>query len=271
MRLAKLMVLLLSIAVAGAGCSSGQASENGSEEKLTVFAAAHLTEAFKDAKKAFEDKTGIDVTISFAGTQIIRTQIEHGAPADVFASANLSHMKALEKKGLVQKHKKFAYNTMALIVPKSNPAGIHSLKDLAKNGLRLVVGVDTVPVGIYTREILEKANKEYGSGYKKKVMANVVSLETNVKKVAGKVTLGEADAGIVYVTDLTKEVRKKVKVIDFPKDLNVVATDTIAVVKDAEHPETAKKWIQFVMSEEGQNILAEHNLIKLEEGEGQKE
>ncbi|WP_085522934.1 molybdate ABC transporter substrate-binding protein [Tuberibacillus sp. Marseille-P3662] len=266
----KYMAIVLGVVVLMAGCNNSvNNKENGSGQsngkELTVYAAAHLTEAFNEMEQAFEKQTGIHTKVSYAGTQILRTQIEQGAPADVFASANLSHMKAIEKQGFTDEYKTFAYNTMALIVPKSNPAGIQRLKDLKDKNLRLVIGVDNVPVGIYARQVLDKANQAYGSDFKKEVLSEVVSLETDVKKVVGKVTMGEADAGFVYVTDLTKEVRKKVKTIDISKKLNVRATDTIAVINNGDHPQSAQKWIDFVHSDQGQNILEDHNLIKATE------
>jgi molybdate transport system substrate-binding protein len=271
-KLGKILTLLLGLSVFAAGCSSGSASSGNGEGvnssgELTVFAAAHLTEAFKEVEKAFEKKTGIDVTINFAGTQILRTQIEQGAPADVYASANLSHMKAVQKAGFVDDYKEFAYNTLALIVPKSNPAGIKNFKDLAQNNYNLVIGVENVPIGIYTREVFDNADKVYGADFKKKVLTNVVSLEPDVKKVAGKVTLGAADAGFTYVTDITPSIQEKVQQIEIPKKLNVISTDTIAIVNSGDHPKNAKKWIDFVLSDEGQDILEDHHLIKMDEKE----
>ncbi|HET7580114.1 MAG TPA: molybdate ABC transporter substrate-binding protein [Bacillales bacterium] len=257
--------------LAGCGGSGSAQSGNGGGKKpfagedLTVFAAAHFTEAFKDLKQAFEKKTGADVTISFAGTQTLRTQIEHGANPDVFASANLHHMKAVKKEGYVNQYKVCDYNSLIVIIPKKNPAGLKNFKDLDQKQYKLVIGVKNVPIGSYTRKVLENANQKYGEGFKKKVMANVVSFEPNVKKVASKVTLGAADAGFVYPTALTPSVAKKVKTIKIPDGLNVKATDTIAVLKNSKHPKLAKKWVQFVLSDKGQHILAKHHLIPLDQ------
>ncbi|HEU5141206.1 MAG TPA: molybdate ABC transporter substrate-binding protein [Bacillales bacterium] len=271
----RLVAGLLVLTIFAAGCGSGSAETgektdgNGKSEfageELAVYAAAHLTETFSEMEKVFEKKTGADVTINFAGTQTLRTQIEQGAPADVFASANLGHMKAVKKEGFVEQYKTFGYNTLTVIIPKSNPAGLKDFKDLGKKDYKLVIGVDNVPIGIYTRQVLDHAAKKYGSDFKKNIMDNVVSFGPNVKKVAGKVALGAADAGFIYVSGLTPSVEKKVKTIQIPNDLNVTATDTIAVVKTGDHPELAKKWIAFVMSEEGQQILADHHLIPLDE------
>lgn len=276
MKLIKYITLLLGVMILVAGCSSGNAKNGGHNnggggkgsfagEKLTVFAAAHFTEAFNNIKKAFEKKTGADVTISFAGTQTLRTQIEQGAPADVFASANVSHMKAVEKEGFVDHYQVCDYNSLIVIVPKSNPAGLENFKDLATKNDKLVIGVKNVPIGIYTRKVLEKASKKWGPSFKKNVMNDVVSLEPNVKDIASKITLGAGDAGFVYPTALTPSVAKKVKTIKIPADLNISATDTIAVLKNSKHKKLAKKWVQFVMSKQGQQILAKYHLIPVDQ------
>ncbi|HEX6923278.1 MAG TPA: molybdate ABC transporter substrate-binding protein [Bacillales bacterium] len=278
MKSMRYVAVLLVLVIFAAGCGSGNAESGESDqsgngngknqfagEELAVYAAAHLTETFSEMEKVFEKKTGADVTINFAGTQTLRTQIEQGAPADVFASANLGHMKAVKKEGFVDQYKKMGYNTLTVIIPKKNPAGLKNFKDLAQKDYKLVIGVDNVPIGIYTRQVLNNASKKYGPDFKKKVMDNVVSLGPSVKKVAGKIALGAADAGFIYVSGLTPSVEKKVKTIQIPDDINVIATDTIAIVKTGDHPKLAKKWIEFVLSEEGQQILADHHLIPLDE------
>lgn len=262
-------IVFLGLLLILAGCGNSGSAQGGNGggdqpfagEDLTVFAAAHFTEAFKDLKQAFEKKTGADVTISFAGTQTLRTQIEHGANPDVFASANLHHMKAVKKEGYVDHYKVCDYNSLIVIIPKKNQAGLKNFKDLAHKQYKLVIGVKNVPIGSYTRKVLENADQKFGDGFKQKVMANVVSFEPNVKKVTSKVTLGAADAGFVYPTALTPSVAKKVKTIKIPDGLNVEATDTIAVLKNSKHSKLAKKWVQFVLSDQGQHILAKHHLI----------
>lgn len=257
----RVMISLSVMVVLLAGCGGNKQASGGG--KVVVYAAASLTEAFNDMKKPFTNETGDQVAISFAGTQKLRTQIEQGAPADVFAAANIKHMKAVKKENLVRKYQVFAANTLALIVPKNNPAGIHGLGDLATKKPKIVLGVKNVPVGIYARKTLQKAEKAYGSDFKKKVLAHVVSFETNTKQVANKVALGEADAGIVYVTDVTPDIASKVKEIPIPDRYNVRATYTIAVVKNGKSPDAAKKWIHFVLSKQGQKVLAKHHLIPI--------
>ena len=266
-KVAKLLLLLLGLTVFVAGCGNGSAhseskkSGHASDKKLTVFAAASLTESFNDMAKTFKKQTGANVSFSFAGTQSLRTQIEQGAPADVFVSANTDHMKAVQKEGLVKSYQPFVDNKMALIVPKNNPGNIHRFKDLATKDYKLILGVKNVPVGNYARKMLANAGKTYGSDFKQKVMSHAVSFETDTKQVANKVAMGEADAGIVYVTDVTPDIANKVRQVKIPDHLNLTTTDTIAVVKNAPHRQLAQKWVKFVLSDKGQQILAKHHMI----------
>lgn len=266
MKKKSMLAVIVSIALfaALAGCSSsGIPSVPGAKKELTILAAANLTEAFNELQKTFEQKNPeILLHISFAGSQILRTQIEQGAPADVFVSANESHMKALKEEGLVNEYQLFAKNKLVLIVPASNPADINSLEDLGmKEKFRWVIGVENVPIGQYARKVLDNASKVYGADFTKRVMDNTVSLETDVKKVAGKVALGEADAGMVYVTDITDSMSPKLKIINIPDELNVIAEQTIATVKSTHLPDEAQKWVDFVLSPDGQSILAKHHQI----------
>lgn len=268
MKIVKLFVLLLGFFVFVAGCGNPSANSNtnstkkhSSDKELTVFAAASLTESFREMAKTFEKQTGADVSFSFAGTQNLRTQIEQGAPADIFVSANTDHMKAVKKEGMVKGFQPFVKNKLALIVPKDNPGGIDRFKDLETKDYKLILGVKDVPVGNYAREMLTNAKKTYGPGFKKKVLSHAVSYESDTKQVANKVAMGEADAGIIYITDVTPDIEKKVKEVKIPEKLNLTTTDTIAVVKDAPQHELAKKWVQFVQSDKGQQILENHGMV----------
>lgn len=219
-------------------------------------------------KTAFEQKNpGVKVTLNFAGSQILRTQIEQGAPVDVFASASLDHMDAVIKQGLAADHKPFSYNSLAVLVPKNNPAKITSLKDLADKHYRLVIGVPEVPIGQYARQVLDNAGKEYGPTYKDKVLANVASLETDTKKVASRVSLGQADASIAYITDVTPKMATSVTVIPVPTQFNVLSTNTVTVLTRAPHPTQAKQWVDFVFSAEGQAIMAKYQFVTVAQKE----
>ncbi|HEY0484105.1 MAG TPA: molybdate ABC transporter substrate-binding protein [Kofleriaceae bacterium] len=230
----------------------GFAATTRAEEprEITVFAAASLREAFEDLAKTFEAKSGVKVRVNLAGSQELRTQIENGARADVFASADQKHMAALVKAKLVESPRVFVRNTPVVIVPKGNPAKVRSFEELTK-AKKLVIGVPEVPIGAYTLEILEKA----GADFKKKALANVVSRELNVRQVLAKVSLGEADAGIVYRTDASAA-KDKVEIIEIPAKLNVIAEYPVAVLSKAPQPAAARAFVDLLLSADGQKRLA---------------
>lgn len=223
---------------------------------LTVFAAASLTDAFTEIGKSFEAANpGVTVTFNFAGSQSLRTQIEEGAPVDVFASANTKEMDTLVADLLVKQGtpQVFLTNKLVVILPADNPANIEKLKDLANTGLKLVLAAEEVPVGKYARQALDIMNSSFEAGFKDKVLANVVSNEDNVKQVVTKVQLGEADAGIVYTSDAIAA--PGLKTIDIPVDLNVVAKYPIASLVSSPNADLAAQFIEAVLSADGQAVL----------------
>ena len=223
---------------------------------LTVFAAASLTDAFTEIGAAFEAANpGVAVSFNFAGSQALRTQIEEGAPVDVFASANAKEMDTLVTDGLVAQDTPqiFLTNKLVVILPKDNPATLEKLEDLTNSGIKLVLAAEEVPVGKYTRQALDNMNGSFGNGFKDKVLANVVSNEDNVKQVVAKVQLGEADAGIVYISDSIAA--PDLKSIEIPADLNVIAKYPIAPLVTSENADLAAKFTAFVLSPEGQAVL----------------
>lgn len=223
---------------------------------LTVFAAASLTDAFTEIGEKFQTANpGVTVTFSFAGSQALRTQIEEGAPVDVFASANTKEMEALITGGFVAGVAQlFLTNKLVVILPENNPAGIETLEDLAKPGIKLVLAAEEVPVGKYSRESLALMDASFGNGFLNKVLANVVSNEDNVKQVSAKVQLDEADAGIVYMSDAVAA--PGLKSIGIPAELNVIAKYPIAPLVKSENAGLARAFIDYVLSDEGQAILA---------------
>ncbi len=223
---------------------------------LNVFAAASLTDAFNEIGKNFEAANlGVTVTFNFAGSQALRTQIEQGAPADVFASANKTEMDTLTAGSYVMQDATqiFLYNKLVVILPGDNPAGLKKLEDLAKPGIKLVLAAEEVPVGKYARQALDAMNGQFGSGFKDKVLANVVSNEDNVKQVVAKVQLGEADAGIVYTSDAIAA--PDLEIIEIPAELNVIAKYPIAPLRKSANADVAKAFIEYVLSSDGQAIL----------------
>jgi molybdate transport system substrate-binding protein len=233
-------------------------------QKLTVFAAASLTDAFNEIGGKFKQQNpGVAFDFNYAGSQQLRTQLEQGAVADVFASANTREMNAAIDSGLVVSGtpKTFVRNRLAVIVPKDNPGGINELKDLSKPGLKIVLAAPGVPVGGYALTVLDKMNADFGVTFSQTVLSNVVSSEDNVKQVVAKVQLGEADAGIVYSSDVTPDAAEKVTKIDIPDKYNVLATYPIAVLKGTPQADLASQFIDYVLSAEGQAILAKWGFI----------
>jgi molybdate transport system substrate-binding protein len=226
----------------------------GATRDLVVFAAASLKEAFEALAPPFEEAhPGTRVRFSFAGSQELRTQLEQGAGADVFAAADLAHMAALEKEGLVTAPRTFARNEPVIVVPRGNPAGIRSLLDLPKSR-RVVVGAPEVPIGRYTARIFEAAGRKHGAALRARLEGSIASRELNVRQVLAKVALGEADAGIVYRTDALAA-KDRVEVVVVPADLNVVAEYPIATLTASRQAALARGFVDLVLSGEGQRRL----------------
>jgi molybdate transport system substrate-binding protein len=229
----------------------GAAPRAEERRDLTVFAAASLREVFGDLGHTLEAKLpGVKVRLNLAGSQELRTQIEQGARADVFASADQKHMAALVKAGLAAEPRVFARNAPVVIVPRGNPAELRSFDDLPRAG-KLVIGVPEVPIGAYTIEILDRA----GADFKKRVLARVASRELNVRQVLAKVSLGEADAGIVYRTDAMAG-KDKVEIIEIPAKVNLTAEYPVAVLENAPQAAAARAFVELLLSPEGQKRLA---------------
>jgi molybdate transport system substrate-binding protein len=221
------------------GCGKGGTGGGDSNDNATVFAAASLTEVFPEIDPA--------ATYNFAGSDDLATQITEGAPADVFAAASPKYPDRLYEDGLLDKPDVFATNKLVLIVPKGNPAGIRSVDDLRNPDVKLVIGAEGVPIGDYTRTVLENMGAT-------EVLDQVVSEEDDVKGVVGKVSLGEADAGFVYVTDV-KPVEGKVTPIELPAEAQAEVKYEIAVVKDGPHHDAAHEFVEQILSEDGQAKL----------------
>lgn len=228
------------------------------EQKLIVFAAASLTDAFNEISKQFKQQNpGVTFEFNYAGSQQLRTQLEQGAVADVFAAANTKEMHNVIQAGLVNSStpQTFVRNRLAVIIPKDNPGDVYNLKDLSKPGLKIVLAAAGVPVGGYALTALDNMNADFGATFSQTVLSNVVSYEDNVKQVVAKVQLGEADAGIVYTSDVTPQVADALIRLEIPDTYQTLATYPIAMLKDASQPELAAKFVDYVLSAEGQAIL----------------
>jgi len=209
---------------------------------ITVFAAASLTQVFPriDSSQRY----------SFAGSDQLALQIRQGAPADVFASASPRYTELAYRDGVVLKPVVFATNKLIVLVPRGNPAGIHSVYDLRRPGVKIVIGDRTVPIGTYTRQILDAL------GITADVTKNVVSEETDVKGIVAKIALGEADAGLVYLTD-AKAVARETRTITLPDWAQPPVRYEVAVVSSSSHRAAARAFIAKVTSKRGRHLLAQ--------------
>lgn len=251
-----------SASAAASGASSPVPKIQGT---LTVFAAASLTDAFNQMKAAIEAANpGTKVTVNYAGSPVLRTQLSQGAKADLFASADTANMDGATSDGTIDgKPSIFAHNKLAVVIPASNPK-VATLQDLAKPGTKVVIEQISVPAGNYSRQALTKmsADPSFGADFSTRVMANVVSQEPDVKAVLSRIQLGEADAGMLYVSDIATATPGAVKSVAIPDQFNVIADYPIAVVKGAPNPDGAQAFIKYLLAASGgQAILQKSGLV----------
>jgi molybdate transport system substrate-binding protein len=274
----QLLLLLFTVSLMVLGCTpiaapAQNTPQVGSETSadpitLNVFAAASLTDAFGKIGENFAAAhPGTEVVFNFAGSNQLATQIVEGAPADLFASANGTQMKVAIESGRIISgtQQTFVRNRLVVVTPSDNPAGLTGLADLATPGLKLVFAASEVPVGQYSLDFLDKAEADgsLGAGYKAAVMANVVSYEENVRVVLAKVSLGEADAGIVYTSDVAANATGAVAQIAIPDNLNTVASYPVAPLNDSPNLGLAQQFIDYVLSPAGQQLLTQYGFISI--------
>ena len=264
----------VAVVVAGllAGVGGCERGEKAGGKNVTVFAAASLAEPLKELKAQFETANpGTRVNYSLGGSNQLRSQLEQGAPADVFASANTKEMDAAVKAGAMEAGsvRIFVRNRLVVIFPKTNPAKIAGLADLARVKVAIDVADPAVPVGKYTLAMLEAMAKDpaYGPGFKAGFLANVKSHEENVKAVVNKVRLGEMDAGVVYASDVSGEARQDLASLAVPEPFNQLAEYPIGVTRRAAEPALARKFVELVLSPPGQEILARYGFIAVGPGQ----
>jgi molybdate transport system substrate-binding protein len=246
------IVALAAVAALLAGVQPAGAKGEKPSGEITVFAAASLTESFNAIAKQFEKKyPDVDVKFDYDASSNLATQINQGAPADVFASADEDNLnKTLDAGTVTPPPVVFAKNRLEIAVEKGNPRKIKSLSDLQKSGLVVVLCADQVPCGKYAAESLSKAG----------VNVTPASKEENAKATLSKVSIGEADASIVYVTDV-KAAKGTTRGVRIPDKVNVIATYPLAVVKQSQNATAAKAWVQFVMSNDGQKTLRKFGFL----------
>lgn len=250
---ALLAVAAVALVATACGADDTKDGDAAPERTLTVFAAASLTETFTELGQQFEDANpGVTVSFNFLGSSDLAAQIIEGAPADVFASADVKNMlKVTAEKLEASAPIDFARNSLEIVTPPDNPAGIKTLKDLTKKDVAVVVCAAEVPCGSAAATVTEAAG----------LTLDPVSEEQSVKDVLAKVTAGEADAGLVYVTD-AKAAGDAVRGIAFPESAGAVNTYPITALKDSEYADLASDFVNFVLGESGQSVLAEAGFAK---------
>jgi molybdate transport system substrate-binding protein len=229
-----LRLLAAAFVVLAAACGGGD-----DEPTLTVFAAASLTDVFEELDPA--------ARFNFAGSDELATQLREGAEADLYAAASPRHPRELFAEGVVERPQTFATNRLVLIVPRDNPRRIETPADVAAPGVKLVIGAEGVPIGDYTRDVLDRAGRN-------DVLRRVVSEEEDVRGVLGKVALGEADAGFVYATDVAAAA-DDVRAIELPNEIQAKIEYQIAVVRESASRDAARRFVQSLLGARGRSSL----------------
>ena len=233
---------------AAASSSAAKASASG---PVTVFAAASLTESFNNEKTTLQtEQPGLSLTYSFAGSGTLVTQIQQGAPADVIATADTATMQKLAEAGLVESPTVFAHNKLEIAVAPGNPKNIKTLADLARSDVTMVLADPSVPAGKYAAQVLQKAD----------VTVSPKSLEADVKSTIARVTSGEVDAAIVYVTDVNAA-GSKVTGVEIPDAQNAIADYPIAIVKATTHHDAAAAFVDAIVKGSGQYALQQSGFL----------
>jgi molybdate transport system substrate-binding protein len=239
--------VFVAVGLSLAACGESASSD---DETLVIFAASSLTSSFEDLAERFQSANDdIRVEFNFAASSELELQLEQGATADVFASADEPNMQKAVEVGLVEGAPRIlAHNTLEIIVPPDNPGGVTGLDDLDEDELVIAICNEECPAGRYALEVFDNAG----------LSVEPDSFETEVKGVVTRVALGEADAGIVYATD-TRAAADEVEGIPIPDDVNVVATYPIAILRGASP--NARSWVEFVLSSEGQDVMQHHGFL----------
>ena len=218
-----------------------------------------MKEVLSEAKKDFEtEHPKTSIAFNFSGSQVLRLQIEQGAPADIFISANSEHMQALKEAGHVQQERLLAHNELVIITPANNQSQVSQLTDLSK-AHRIVIGTSQSPIGKYTRQVLHQATKEWGDNFENAVFKKVVSQETNVRLIRAKIALGEADAALVYRTDTVNS--SKIRSIAIPTDLNIKAAYMMAMTTSTSQESLSHAFLNYFKTPKGLALLTRHGFV----------
>jgi molybdate transport system substrate-binding protein len=245
--------------------------------RLRVFAASSLTNVFREYKMIFESQNNVEIILNLASSNTLREQIIGGQVCDVFASASISEMDLIRNKSLAfqNRSRTFAYNSLAIATPADNPAKLNGLEDLVKKGVRIVVADFKTPLGNYTSQVLSKIEYSWGDvnskhyqqpeieKYKSKILKNVVAYGSDAEQVVSEVMNGLADAGFVYLSDVAAN-GVRLQGIAIPPEFNVKASYQIAVLTNSNQIHLALAFVDYVFSEEGNQIVQKWGFIKVE-------
>lgn len=268
------LVILVALVIAAGIYTEYYMAQQQAPVQLRVFAAASLTHAIQDNSTlhAFAQQNNVKILFNVGGSDTLYQQIYSGSPADVFMAADSSWLQKLNQNGLLynDQYWNFTSNILIIILPPDNPENITSLLDLTKPGVKIAVTAWTVPVGKYTNTTLTKIDKTWGNHvspkykgpqwekYRERFIANVLTYETNVEQVVGKVLTDTVDAGVAYASDATFLGQSKLKYLSIPSDVNVQAKYGIGILNESTHYDLAMKYINFWLSQEGQAVLAKY-------------
>ncbi len=243
--------------------SAADLSCGGGGSDLTVFAAVSLRQPLEEIARAFEaEHPDVDVVFNFAGSQRLRFQLEQGAGADVFVSADERQMQqAIDARLVAGEPVAFAGNRLVIAVAEGNPAGVSSLEDLGSRGVRLVWADPSVPLGAYSRQMVALLAAEQGPDLAGQIEANIVSEEENAEAVVGKIELGEADAGIVYETDADRLERAGASVLPIPEAYQPSIRYLAAAADESDRPELADAFVQFLRSTTAQQVFQSYGFL----------
>ncbi|QUI23558.1 molybdate ABC transporter substrate-binding protein [Vallitalea pronyensis] len=241
--------------ITAAGCTHNKTTD------IHVSAAASLTQVIDEMVKHYtKSHTDVKINLNYAGTNTLKMQVEEGADVDLFLSANFKYYDELNQKGFIQEGEAFAKNKLCVIKHKDNQT-IHTIEDLTQPDLKIIIGNKDVPIGKYTLEVLNKLDEKYGPDFSEKVLENVVSQETNVKRIVTKINLNEGDAGFVYMTDMTDAVRANVEHFEIEDQYNVLSHYYAGIIKKDTIKDETERFYQFILSKEGQDILKQYGFI----------
>ena len=259
--------MLLILILALTGCSQKNEDLNTSadaKDQVTIFAASSLTDAVNTIRQSYENENDhIDIRINYAGSKTLRSQLENGAQADIFLSANKKHYDALLDQGILSEGREILQNEMVLVLSKEGAEKIKTLEDLRKDH-QLILAEKGVPAGDYGREVICRLGEVYGPDYEGAVLSNLASSENNVRQVLMKIVLGEGDAAFVYKTDVSQDIKDQVVVLDIPKDYNVTASYWMGIVNNDMISESVRDCCAYIMADDSCGVFEKYGFCIVE-------